>query len=127
MKRHPLDAESGPQDFDVAAVHDHINDHGGVPITPDNIEEHGISFDEYLGDDNIETTVFATKGHLSGRASQLHAFSTPSGGTVHALFPQPSEIGGKAYEQHPNFPGRRVYQSGVNDVIGTHSIPEEDR
>tara|TARA_Y100001938_G_C7743130_1_gene260309 strand:- start:59 stop:478 length:420 start_codon:yes stop_codon:yes gene_type:complete len=125
MKRHPLDAESGPQDFDIAAVHDHIDDHGGIPITDDNIEKHGISFDEIKGDDRIETTVRATKGKLSGRASELHVFKTPTGDTVHALFPQPSQIGGQAYVQHQNFLGRRVYQSGVGDVIRRYGLPEE--
>ncbi len=124
MKRHPLDAESGPDEFDVASVHDHIEDHGGIPLTQQNIEKHGISYDENLADDRTETYISVEPGTFTGAATQVHEFSTPSGEVVHGLFPQP-RIGGQAYDQHPHFPGKRVYESGINSVIAKHKIPEE--
>ena len=124
MHRHPFDAESGPGEFDLASVHDHIEDHGGIPITPDNIEKHDIHFMDNKFDDRQEIFVDAGKGPLKGTATQMHVFRTPSGQEIHGMFPQPRQIGGSAYEQHPQFPGRRVYTSGIGDVIDRHDIPE---
>ena len=126
MRRHPLDAESGPGEFDVAAVHDHIEDHGGIPLTPENVKKHDIHFTDDKFDDRQETFVNAGKGPLQGAASQMHVFNTPTGQKVHGMFPQPREIGGSAYEQHPQFPGKRVYTSGIADVITKHDIPEKN-
>jgi len=125
MERHPFDAESGPGEFDVSAVHDHIEDHGGIPITPANIKKHDIHFMDDKFEDRQEIFVDAGKGPLQGTASQMHVFSTPSGQEVHGMFPQPQQIGGSAYEQHPQFPGRRVHTSGIGDVIANHGIPEK--
>ena len=54
----------------------------------------------------------------------MHVFRTPSGQEIHGMFPSPQKIGASPYQQHPNFPGRRVYTSGIHDVIATHDIPE---
>jgi hypothetical protein len=43
------------------------------------------------------------------------------------MFPQPNEFGASAYEQHPHFPGKRVFQSGIFDVIDQHDLPERLR
>jgi hypothetical protein len=126
MERHPFDAESGPGEFDVAAVHDHIEDHGGIPLTPENIKKHDIHFMDDKFYDRQETFVNAGKGPLKGTAPNMHVFDTPTGEQVHAMFPQPREIGGSAYEQHPHFPGKRVYTSGIGDVIANHDIPERN-
>ena len=125
MKRHPLDAESGPGEFDVAAVHDHIEDHGGIPLTPENIKKHDIHFTDDKFYDRQETFVNAGKGPLSKTATNMHVFKTPSGQEIHGMFPQDRGIGGSPYEQHPQFPGKRVFQSGIFDVIDHHDLPEK--
>ena len=79
MHQHPFDAESGPREFDISTVHDHIEDHGGIPLNAAAVDKH----------------------------------------------PQSQQIRAAPYEQHPNFPGRRVYTSGISDVISTHGIPEK--
>jgi len=124
MDRHPFDAESGSRGIDVASVHDHIEDHGGIPITPDNIETHDIHHTIDKFDDRTEVGVNVGSGPLSGSATQMHVFRTPSGQEIHGLFPQPRQIGGSAYDQHPLFPGQRVGSSRIDDVIVRHSIPE---
>jgi hypothetical protein len=127
MDRHPFDAESGPGEFDVAAVHDHIEDHGGIPLTPENVKKHDIHFMDDKFYDRQETYVSAGKGPLSKTATNMHVFTTPSGQEIHGMFPQPNEFGASAYEQHPHFPGKRVFQSGIFDVIDHHDLPERLR
>ena len=125
MERHPFDAESGPGEFDVAAVHDHIEDHGGIPLTPENVKKHDIHFTDDKFYDRQETFVNAGKGPLSKTATNMHVFNTPSGEKVHGMFAQPNDFGASAYEQHPHFPGKRVFQSGIFDVIDHHDLPEK--
>jgi len=123
MDRHPFDAESGPGEFDVAAVHDHIEDHGGIPFTKQNIEKHDIHFMDDKFYDRRETSIHAGSGPLENKAAEVHVFRTPSGQEIHGMFPQ-AGIGQSPYEQHPHFPGKRVYTSGISDVIATHKLPE---
>ena len=126
MERHPFDAESGPGEFDVASVHDHIEDHGGIPLTPENVKKHDIHFTDDKFYDRQETFVNAGKGPLSKTATNMHVFNTPSGEKVHGMFAQPNDFGASAYEQHPHFPGKRVFQSGIFDVIDHHDLPERN-
>ena len=126
MERHPFDAESRSGEFDVASVHDHIEDHGGIPLTPQNVKKHDIHFTDDKFHDRQEISVQAGKGPLERGGSEMHVFNTPTGQKVHGMFPQPREIGGSAYEQHPQFPGKRVYTSGITDVIAKHDIPEKN-
>jgi hypothetical protein len=126
MERHPFDAESGPGEFDVSAVHDHIEDHGGIPLTPENVKKHDIHFTDDKFYDRQETFVNAGKGPLSKTATNMHVFNTPSGEKVHGMFAQPNDFGASAYEQHPHFPGKRVFQSGIFDVIDHHDLPERN-
>jgi hypothetical protein len=123
MERHPFDAESGPGEFDVAAVHDHIEDHGGIPFTKQNIEKHDIHFMDDKFYDRQETSIHAGSGPLEKTAAEVHAFRTPSGQEIHGMFPQ-AGIGQSPYEQHPHFPGKRIYQSRIFDVINHHDLPE---
>ena len=125
MGQHPFDAESGPREFDISTVHDHIEDHGGIPLNAAAVDKHEIHFRDDKFDDRQEIGVYADKGPLKNVASEIHVFRTPSGQEIHGMFPQSQQIGAAPYEQHPNFPGRRVYTSGISDVISTHGIPEK--
>ena len=118
--------DNASQNDPVASVHVHIKNNGGVPLTDENIEQHDIHFMDDKFEDRQEISVNAGTGPLRGTAPEMHVFGTPSGQEVHGLFPQSSEIGGAAYEQHPNFPGKRVHTSGIFDVITKHDIPEKD-
>ena len=122
MDSHPFDAESGSDEFDSAMVHDHIEDHGGVPLTPENIKKHDIKFRENRSEDRTEVAV----GGAGFKAPEIHEFEVPSGEPMHGMFPQSKQMGDNPYKQHPQFPGKRVYSSGIGDVISHYNIPEED-
>lgn len=121
MNIHPFDAESGSDEFDSATVHDHIEDHGGIPLTQDNIKKHDITFSKNKFDDRTEVYIDSA----GVKAPEIHKFEDASGNHIHGLFPQAEKIGDDPYEQHPQFPGTQVYSSGIGDVISHYNIPEK--
>jgi hypothetical protein len=123
---HPFDAESTAGDIHVASMHDHIEDHGGIPLTPHHIKKHGIVHDEVLEPDKSYIDFDAKKGHLKGHPLELYSFTGPNNEVAHGLFSNRTrELGQLPFEQHKMFPGRRVMSSDVGAVVVDHGIPEE--
>ena len=114
--------ETGEQ-VHTPSMHDHIEAHGGIPLTKANVEKHGLVHDEVLEDDKAYFDIMATKGPLKGHMLQPHSFSHEGGETTHGLFStRHMDIGKTPYTPHHSYEGRRVNE---RDII--HHIPEGPR
>ena len=122
---HPFDAESTAGDIHVASMHDHIEDHGGIPLTSDNVKKHGLVHDHIKEPEKTYYEIDATKGDLKGHPLELHSFEGPNKEVAHGLFSNKHRgLGSPAYAQHPHFPGKRVHNFETGSVISHHDIPE---
>ena len=120
------DAESTASDIHLMGMHDHMEDHGGVPLTPQNINMHGINFEHVKEEDKSYFDVNASKGPLKDHPLEVHEFTGPGGEEAHGVFStRGRELGRLPYEPHPHFPGKRVLSGQMSDVIGNYGIPEE--
>ena len=121
--RHPFDAESTASDIHLMGMHDHIEDHGGIPLTPDNIKKHAINYEHEKEPDKSYFDISASKGPLKDHPLDVHAFTGPNNEVAHGVF-STRDAERTPYEQHPHFPGKRVQNMGMDEVIGKHDIPE---
>ena len=122
---HPADAEATASDIHVASMHDHIEDHGGIPLTSDNVKKHGLVHDHIKEPEKTYYEIDATKGDLKGHPLELHSFEGPNKEVAHGLFSNKHRgLGSPAYAQHPHFPGKRVHNFETGSVISHHDIPE---
>ena len=121
--RHPFDAESTASDIHLMGMHDHIEDHGGIPLTPDNIQKHAINYEHEKEPDKSYFDISASKGPLKDHPLDVHVFTGPNNEVAHGVF-STRDAERTPYEQHPHFPGKRVQNMGMDDVIGKHDIPE---
>jgi len=122
---HPADAEATASDIHVASMHDHIEDHGGIPLTADNVKKHGLVYDYVQEPEKAYYDIDATKGALKGHPLELHSFGGPNKEVAHGLFSTKNlGLGVRRYEQHKYFPGKRVLSYDEGSVISHHDIPE---
>lgn len=122
---HPFDAESTAGDIHRASMHDHIEDNGGLPLTPQNIEKHGIVHDEIREPDKSYFDIDATKGPHKNAALELYKFTGPNNETAHGLFSNRGrDLGELPFTQHKEFTGTRVRSADTSAAIDHHDIPE---
>jgi hypothetical protein len=121
---HPADAESTASDIHLASMHDHIEDHGGIPLTAVNIKKHGINYDHQKEEDKSYFDINASKGPLKDHPLDVHAFTGPNNEVAHGIF-STKGVKDVPYKQHTQFPGNRVRTMDVDALIGKHDIPQE--